>query len=1406
MKKFFTSRKGKNASYIAAFSLTLLLPLSFLFAFSMESGGPFKTSSEDAEPSIKTATALMDSDGDGVDDSTDTDDDNDGIYDADECFNCTADFNADLATKQSIIVSSTANVDADNGGSIRDVLNTVVDEARFFFPGTQQVAGLEYFRIEFPKPITLQGIEIAVGAWLFSNGAVLNVDGSNDASNWTTLLTSTRTGSAATGCSYGDCTGDDSEQFEFLTNTTAYKFYRIIGVGSGTSRQFPYVTELFFLVNTSMDEDLDLDGVPNRLDLDSDNDGIPDNVEAQPTLTYVAPNGDAASNGGVDSAYPSSLAQVNTDGDVCPDWVDEDSDNDGTPDRDESGLTFNGVPGMNGLDSGSETADNYTDVNGIIDDPDTDLASDGAGSEAYYRQSPGPGGVGIGLALWLKADVEVTPGATFTWADQAGMNDATQTSATRQPIYVTSGDRLVNFNPTLDFDGSNDYLRNADGGLHTNEIFVVGSPDAELNSSANGDAYLGWLGNFNHFFGTGSLTSSLSNEVVSFGLQSGTYRSGYNTPGATLPVADYIFGTHASSETIEQRILVNGEDLTTAENSNHSIVTDADYTVGGTDNSSSGSYVDGRISEVISYSGTLSDADRRKVNTYLAIKYGMTILGDYVSSNGTTIWTSAGGYDNAIAGIGQDVSSGLLQKQSRSTSYTDLAIGLGTLAESNPANTSSFAANNSFMIWGHNGAALDFVNPLVDDFSYASRIWNVQETGSVGMVQVRMPRNTLRGTNPELVRSTDPSITSADDRIPMTVQGDFLVATIDFANGDYFTFAQEPPPAPGGVVPNLALWLRSDLGVTSDGTTTWADQSGNGNDASQTSTTQPAYVTTGDRQVNFNPTLDFTSDFLRGDAGLHTNEIIVVATPNNGFDDNAPDQNFIGWNNSIQSYFGLGNLTSLFTGEIISFGTGTTGNNRYRSAYGDVTAVFPAKTYLFGTFVGSGIYSQDLTFDGAIVTSNQLNNFRIDIDNDYTIAALDNGSATSRFDGRISEVISYSSTLSTADRSKVYSYLAIKYGITLDPSLTSYVATDGSTVWNNTTYWNNVTAIGRDDATGLNQRQSRSDGAEALVSIGLGEIAATNGDNANAFVGNLNFLAFGDDNGTLGWTSTGAPPTPTGYEVVGRTYFVQESGTIGPVSISVSDNSSTNAATLPDEGTFAVSLLVDDDGDFTSGATILPMTLNGTEWVTDQAVDLSNGQFFTFARRFEINATVEANQVTCDMVTLLPNMDANISLTAADGVVTAVGFSEGTVYTGPDFSGATPVSNPSSGVTVVGGLANPDFTIFYTVRAFASASIFEDYVVALEPKSCTTADLSVTVSTTDDEANVGELLVYDVTLNNSGPDPAVNVQVRVDIPAGLDFVTASSPIGEYSPGTQLWTIPQVPVNNPVVLQVTYRMK
>ncbi len=114
--------------------------------------------------------------------------------------------------------------------------------------------------------------------------------------------------------------------------------------------------------------DHDSDGVADYLDLDSDNDGIPDNIEAQTTQGYIVPNG-VEDNRGIDTAYPTGLAPIDTDGDNIPDFIDTDSDNDGMLDIDESGLdNHSGSVGDNGLYDTLEITDDYNNTQGMAYD------------------------------------------------------------------------------------------------------------------------------------------------------------------------------------------------------------------------------------------------------------------------------------------------------------------------------------------------------------------------------------------------------------------------------------------------------------------------------------------------------------------------------------------------------------------------------------------------------------------------------------------------------------------------------------------------------------------------------------------------------------------------------------------------------------------------------------------------------------------------------------------------------------------------------------------------------------------------------------------------------------------------------------------------------------------------------
>lgn len=81
-------------------------------------------------------------------------------------------------------------------------------------------------------------------------------------------------------------------------------------------------------------------------------------------------------------------------------------------------------------------------------------------------------------------------------------------------------------------------------------------------------------------------------------------------------------------------------------------------------------------------------------------------------------------------------------------------------------------------------------------------------------------------------------------------------------------------------------------------------------------------------------------------------------------------------------------------------------------------------------------------------------------------------SANRQFTGYIPEFIAYNRLLNPLERRRVDSYLAVKYGLSLP---VSYIGSDGRLLWDyeeNPDYNNRITAIYRDNAGGLYQRES----------------------------------------------------------------------------------------------------------------------------------------------------------------------------------------------------------------------------------------------------------------------------------------------------------------------------------------------
>lgn len=157
-----------------------------------------------------------------------------------------------------------------------------------------------------------------------------------------------------------------------------------------------------------------------------------------------------------------------------------------------------------------------------------------------------------------------------------------------------------------------------------------------------------------------------------------------------------------------------------------------------------------------------------------------------------------------------------------------------------------------------------------------------------------------------------------------------------------------------------------------------------------------------------------------------------------------------------------------------------------------------------------------------------------------------------RFDGYSPEVIIYGRYLTPAERRKVESYLAVKYGITLN---NSYLDSEGNLIWDkdeNLGYHHRVTAIGSDAASALHQPLSTTSYEEGPVYATMkandtfhdGNSYAESSASRLLVMGreygnplpDKGYIFWGDDNGPL---STYTSPADTLWHIMHRTWTVR---------------------------------------------------------------------------------------------------------------------------------------------------------------------------------------------------------------------------------------------------------------------------
>ncbi|MCB9360693.1 MAG: T9SS type A sorting domain-containing protein [Flavobacteriales bacterium] len=395
----------------------------------------------------------------------------------------------------------------------------------------------------------------------------------------------------------------------------------------------------------------------------------------------------------------------------------------------------------------------------------TPTVTNPAGNRAITSCIVSPGGVSNNITAWFDAkngaqlggSPATNGGRVDLWTNNAGnvsVPTVTQGTNANRPFFRTNE---INWNPILEFDGADDYLSQAST-LGSDLFSNTDNTVIMMHRMNSGIVYFKWE------------QGPTGADRIGFEYSGGKVRFDFPDDAGgnqTVSNANYsavgeIVTGKASANVSTLRI--NGAlDVTNSTSGTMNTNTNQQFVIGANDLGNP-LYCSLDFAELAVYKTGLSDADMNRIESYLAIKYGIT-LGtngtsmDYNSVYGNTVWdiSANNGYCYDIAGIAREDNSALDQRKSRTINETAgnprdmLTVANGT----NFTTPTAFSSDQGYFVWGHNDLATqsnlgtDVASPILTRFA---RVWKGQETGTVGTVTLEfdmsaVPGVTTPGTN-----------------------------------------------------------------------------------------------------------------------------------------------------------------------------------------------------------------------------------------------------------------------------------------------------------------------------------------------------------------------------------------------------------------------------------------------------------------------------------------------------------------------------------------------------------------------------------------------------------------------------------------------------------------------------------
>ncbi|GAA5098834.1 hypothetical protein GCM10023210_35390 [Chryseobacterium ginsengisoli] len=358
-----------------------------------------------------------------------------------------------------------------------------------------------------------------------------------------------------------------------------------------------------------------------------------------------------------------------------------------------------------------------------------------------------PAGVQNGLSYWYRADVNTTNTGAGTdvtgWTDVWNGTTVAQLGTNALPKYVVGTSSYFNFNPGINFTVGTQTLGNntvrtltslnydvftftkeglASGGSNP-RLFSVGM-DNTTTGAANWDA-----------FGIFPNTNQLERRPYGAGTQFLGVNPVFST---TIPSIMYFRNTNTNTAKGLNGSAMNTAVAFTAVNAQFGghIFGNTLFSSNGSDNAG---FI-GNIGETIIYgAGALSDTERRRVDSYLAIKYGITLgqvnTNHYLDADAAIVWNGAANttYNNNIFGVAREDIGVFHQKVSKSVNAGAIltVATINDFVNPNLAAARTGLANDKtyFLLGDNTNVATSPVDVTVGANAYKriQRVWMAQE-------------------------------------------------------------------------------------------------------------------------------------------------------------------------------------------------------------------------------------------------------------------------------------------------------------------------------------------------------------------------------------------------------------------------------------------------------------------------------------------------------------------------------------------------------------------------------------------------------------------------------------------------------------------------------------------------------